>query len=136
MNSYRPAVGLLALLALLLLWACGSSEKEDVDGDPDSEQEEYVCHETNGPDYWGCVPEGFQGAQEGDPCPKEGLLYCLDSSPCAGCSALKCEAVSPKALVWRSYGIIDSGCNNTGCSYYRYDYRPEAAGDYDCEPGN
>jgi hypothetical protein len=108
-KSNMMSIKTLVLLCLVLLLAVS------VSCDDDPPVEEVECIPVSGPEYWGCLPDGFVEAVHGERCSvNEGFIYCLSQSPCS-CGALRCFAGT-----WVRYGAIDSSCRIFVCNLSRF----------------
>jgi hypothetical protein len=104
-------------------------EAECPDGscDEDPPVEDAECAPVSGPDYWGCLPLGFEEPIRDQPCSlPEGFTYCISLSPCT-CDAFHCEQG-----VWKFWSTMDITCNTAYCDLSGFDLN--TAGDWDCNP--
>ena len=104
-----------------------SKEGECIGGDCDLDAvEQGECVPVSGPDYWGCLPPGFEEPRYTDSCSlEEGFVFCISQTPCS-CDALKCEGGA-----WMQSGAADISCRVVACDLSAFD--PDSGGDWDCD---
>lgn len=111
------------LLLLSLVFSLGfvvSCENEQPSDDSDcavgSCDEVPECVQSSGPDYWGCLPQGFVEPIEGESCASyEGFFYCAAQMACA-CRALHCQFG-----IWNRWSTDDVSCSIFTCDLSGFD---------------